>query len=77
MTTRRLMILRELYGLKGEIGAGLETIRDDDICYNCDGQTKVFPGLPGRPTIPDTSRVVTCPVCDGTGKKPPQKRLFD
>lgn len=76
MTNRTLMTLRLLYGFKGELGEGLDELRDDALCYNCDGQGKVFPGLPGRPMLADTSRVVTCPVCDGTGKKKPQLRLF-
>ena len=71
------MMLRALYGFKGELGEGLDAIRDDALCYNCDGQGQVFPGLPGHPQIPDTSRIATCPICDGTGRKPPQIRLFD
>lgn len=72
-----LMMLRKLYGLHGELGAGLDELRDDALCYNCDGQGSVFPGLPGRPQLVDTSRIVTCPICDGTGRKPPQMRLID
>lgn len=76
---RTLMMLRALHGFTGEIAAGASDepeIRDDGLCYNCDGQGVVFPGMPGRPTMIDTSRVVKCPVCGGTGKSKPQRRLF-
>lgn len=76
MSHRLLMALRALHGRTGDLGAELTDLRDDDLCYNCDGQTKVFPGLPGHPMVPDTSRIVTCPVCGGSGRKPPQMRLF-
>lgn len=39
------------------------------ICYNCTGQGKVFPGVPGFPRTVDTSQIVTCPVCKGSGYK--------
>ncbi len=70
---RTLAALRALHGFTGDLG---EELRTDGLCYNCDGQGKVFPGLPGRPTIPDTSRIVTCPICDGSGKRKPQMPLF-
>lgn len=73
---KELMILRALHGLHGEIAAGLDEPRDDALCYNCDGQGRVFPGLPGHPMIPDTSQILECPVCDGSGKSKPQLRLF-
>jgi hypothetical protein len=70
------MMLRALHGLTGEIGAGLAEVRDDALCYNCDGQGKVFPGLAGKPMVADTSRIVDCPICDGSGRRAPQMRLF-
>ena len=70
------MILRALHGLTGEeIAAGVDG-RDDSLCYNCDGQQYVFPGLPGKPMMLDTSRILKCPTCGGTGKRPPQIPLF-
>ena len=72
------MILRALHGFAGpEIADGidLENFRNDSLCWACDGQCQVFPGLPGRPTMLDTSRIVDCPICHGTGKRPPQLRL--
>lgn len=83
-----LLLLRVLHGLPGkEIAEGISFdnlpdlegpfLRDDSLCWNCDGQKMVFPGLPGKPMIPDTSRILTCPTCGGTGKRPPQMRLFE
>lgn len=75
---RRLLMLRRLHNLEGDQVAGdinFDTGRDDGLCWACDGQAKVFPGMPGHPMMLDTSRVVDCPVCHGTGKRPPQRRL--
>lgn len=80
MTIRKeLLLLRALHGLTGhEIAEGIDLVnlRDDSLCYNCEGQCYVFPGLPGRPMMLDTSRILKCPTCGGTGKRPPQMRLF-
>lgn len=89
MTIRKdLLLLRALHGLTGnEIAAGLDLeavpsgrqppmpARNDSLCWACDGQQYVFPGLPGKPMMLDTSRIVKCPVCHGTGKRHPQRRL--
>lgn len=79
MTIRKeLMILRALHGFTGEIGEGVEDpppVRDDALCWACDGQQYVFPGLPGKPMLLDTSRIVECPICHGSGMRPPQLRL--
>ncbi len=70
------MILRALHGLTGdEIAAGVE-VRNDALCYNCEGQCYVFPGMLGKPMTLDTSRILKCPTCGGTGKRPPQMPLF-
>lgn len=71
--SKELAALRALHGLGGDMTP--VEIRDDGLCYNCDGQGKVFPGIPGHPMIPDTSRILTCPICDGTGKRKPQMKL--
>lgn len=77
-------MLRALAGLAGdEIADGLDLdaeyipphIRDPSLCWNCEGRQFVFPGLPGKPMILDTSRILKCPTCGGTGKRPPQLRL--
>lgn len=45
-------------------------------CYNCNGQGKVFPGVPGG-RHPDTSRIIDCPICKGSGyRNGEQLRLF-
>jgi DnaJ-class molecular chaperone len=51
-----------------------EREREQSKCYNCNGQGAVFPGVAGHPRIVDTSRVLTCPICHGTGKR--ELRLF-